>query len=280
MCLCLPACLAQRSTLQFTSCDCPTSTSSLPPQPNFPRRDSRPTQIHSFHRRNTISPQQHHQHETIHPGPHTDTLSCTAPTSAVPRISPLAAVAATVLYRYRPTDRQRQRYPIRQLLGAPTTLLRCCQFQSTPAQSSIQPAPAPTTHFARPHACSLAFSQHQTSAPRRRHRIHALACSDVHSLHVASSTRQHSTHRTALLLCCCHSCYTGCLVLVRIRSTLSALRSRAGANPLIIAGRFLVRRSISPTARPSWLAKGNPGATRHFRTALLLAVDNASRHAH
>jgi hypothetical protein len=154
-----------------------------------------------------------------------------------------------VLYRYRPTDRQR--CPIRQLLVAPTRLLRCAAAKSTPAQSSIQPAPAPTTHFARPHARSLARSQHQTqpaSAPRRRHRIHALACSDVHSLHVASSTRQHSTHCTVLHLCCCYCCYTGCLVLVRIRSTLSALRSRAGANPLIIAGRFLVHRFISPTA--------------------------------
>jgi len=36
--------------------------------------------------------------------------------------------------------------------------------------------------------------------------------------------------------------YTGCLALcfARLRSTLSAVRSRAGANPLIIAGRFLL----------------------------------------
>lgn len=74
--------------------------------------------------------------------------------------------------------------------------------QSRPASSSANHAlrPPPRSNAAALHAACL--------SPKAGHRIHAPACSDVHSLHVASSTRQHSTARL-------HCCYTGCLVLVR-----------------------------------------------------------------
>ena len=140
------------------------------------------------------------------------------------------------------------RYTAHQTAAQSAGLPVCCQNphqQSLASSFQRQPrtSPAPTQHQ---HLHTPASAPSQT----RGHRIHAPACSDVHSLHVASSTRQHSTALHALH-CTAAPAIPAALSCPRwIRSTLSALRSsRAGANPLIIAGRFLLPR-FTYHARP------------------------------
>ena len=86
--------------------------------------------------------------------------------------------------------------------------------QPSPAQHCDSPPPPPTPHYCtREDSCTSARN---------------------------SPARQATAHLQPLYR---PTCYTGCLVLcvARLRSsTLSAVRSRAGANPLVIAGRFLL----------------------------------------
>lgn len=144
--------------------------------------------------------QQHHQHQ--HPAPRPDAAylhrtQLRRPTHHLPAscCCSLTCAVPRVLYR--------RRCPIHR----PALLLLLLLLPNPPNQPASQsrPACASANHAPRPPPRSTTRTQ-PASAPRRAHahRIHAPACSDVHSLHVASSTRQHSAVLHAC--CCCRSC--------------------------------------------------------------------------
>jgi hypothetical protein len=141
------------------------------------------------------------------------------------------------------------------LLFPPCTLSASCSCTALPAcllnppaatslystHQTLQPSPAQHCDLLpppTPHYCA------REDSPARQS-VHHPGPSPVAS----TLSRQAPAHPQPLYRA---TCYTGCLVLcfARLRSTLSAVRSRAGANPLVIAGRFLLPQSTYLPSSP------------------------------